>query len=377
MSRRLGFVALAGLGLPAMAGAQEYTWTVGNTPILSSQNVSYAAGGVGAPSVERDPRYTNSLVMVFEYKSANTHASCPGGIWGLGIARGTVTTTGNTTSISWAVLDGNPTLPGTNPLIEPTPGAGTYRDCVAAHPSVLWSTNANNKFMRVYFKAEDDTVPSVKGMGSALVEFNGNGTVRAVTTSPLEIPITEIFGFSSVAQLADGTYYALLQKKIAGRNAYELFDATSNSESGGWTLSATSALHPDTFLIPWALNELYSPDLFCDDTNPGDGLDEVNAWVGGRTFAPGSVVTDAGFSRATSTDAGVTWTMNATQEVAWANSDDFRHFDMVPYDGANGLDFLLFYSDRDPATLKPQIEFGHSAATLNFAATSIRDGRCP
>lgn len=363
---------------PSAASAQEYTWTVGNTAILSSANVAYAPNGVGGPSVERDPRYSNSLIMVFEYRSAATHPSCPGGIWGLGIARGTVSTAAGTTSISWAVIDGDPSQPGINPLIEPTPGAGTYRDCVAAHPSVLWSTNANNKFMRVYFKAEDDTVPTVTGLGAALVEFNGNGTVRTVTTNPLQIPISDTFGFASVIRRESGTYAALIQKKIPGRNAYELFTATSPTEIGGWTLSATPSLTPDVQAIPWALNELYTPDLFCDDTDPTDGVSELNAWVGGRTFAPGSVVTDAGFSRATSWDGGVSFTMDPTQEVAWANSDDFRHIEMVGYDAPTGLEFLLFFSDKNPGNGgRPQIEFGYTAPTLSFSATQIRDGHCP
>lgn len=358
--------------------AEAFTWTQLAVPVLSmpggggTTTVPYALG-VGAPAVTKDVKAGNRLIMAFEAKITNGNPVDPlcgaGGTWAIGLAS-------SADGQSWSVIDADGGAAGVGPLLKPNPTSGiTSHDCVMAQPSVLWSSAANNKEMWVYYKAQDNVGGNFTGVGVMLVKFLGNGNFQSVTDHGVVLPITGVFGYSDVMQREDGTFYMLVQIKRGGLNKYDLFDATAPAETGPWTLSATAAMTPEDFNYTWAMTELTSPDLFCQDDVPGDGIDEIHAWVMGRTLVSGAV-TSAGMGEAVSLDDGIVYSMQDPPEVAWANSSSFRHWSTVQLNKL-GVQHFLRYTSEIGTAQDPRILFAYTDALPGFAYSQVVDDRCP
>ena len=133
---------------------------------------SYMVNGVGAPSVAFDSRRGRYL-MAFEVRLPETAEHCPQGLWGLGLAH-------SADGIHWVT--------GDRPLLRPR--EGTFYECVAAHPSVVY--NEPNDSLYVFYKSEQGEEACAEedlswgcsrytGVGRARVRFGGGaGMPRAV-----------------------------------------------------------------------------------------------------------------------------------------------------------------------------------------------------
>lgn len=349
-------------------GVDSSNWTVDPNVLLSDVSAPYAPNGIGSPAVVHDTK-NNRLVMVFEYLSSVSDSSCPGGVWGLGLAS-------STDGATWTVIDGNASAgDGISPLYEPTPGDGTFRSCVTAHPTALWTTDKNNKSMRVYYKAQQGTdacdaaVPSwgcnqFTGVGDMKVSFKGNGNVESVThTANLDLVISEEFGYPNVIQREDGQYVMLVQKKIPNVKQWNLYQATSSSENSGWS---SLALAHSAGQYSWGTHELFSPDMMCMD----DG--SISSFTGGRTIGSGGAITDAGWSVATSLDGGASWSQDATRQFSWSGSNEWRHWTSLRL--ANSDDYLVWWTEKNASTGHLQIRRAYTTSSWNLS--DLVDDRC-
>lgn len=358
--------------------AEAFTWTQLSTPVLSAPGgggittVPYALG-VGAPAVVMDQKTGNRLVMAFEAKLSNGASTDPlcgtTGTWGIGIA---TSADGQT----WSVLDVDGGVAGVGPLLRPNPNAGTTsHDCVMAQPAVLWSATANQKEVWIYYKAQDNAGANFTGIGALVMKFFGNGNFQSVTDHGVVLPITSTFGYSDVMQREDGTFYMLVQIKRTGINRFDLFDATAPTEIGPWTLATSAAMMPEDFNYSWASTELASPDLFCQDDDPTDGVDELHAWVMGRTLVRGAV-TSAGMGEAASLDNGATYVLQDPAEVTWTGNSALRHWSTVQLDKGGTQHFLRYTSELGSAQ-DARVLFAYTDTSPAFAYNQIVDDRCP
>mgnify|MGYP001583823648 CR=1 FL=1 len=350
-------------------GVDSANWTVDPNILLSDVSVPYAPNGIGSPSVVRDSKQ-NRLMMVFDYQSAVVNANCPGGVWGLGLAT-------SLDGASWSVIDGNSsTSDGISPLYQPTPSDGTFRSCVTAHPSALWTADSNKKSMRVYYKAQQGTdacntaAPSwgcnqYTGVGDMKVSFKGNGGVESVAhTANLDLVISEEFGYPNVIQRAsDDQYVMLVQKKIPNVKQWNLYQTTSVSENSGWgSLALAQSSGPHS----WNTSEVFSPDMMCMD----DG--SLMSFTGGRTLNASWAITEAGFSEATSVDDGATWTQDATRQFSWSGGNEWRHWTALRV--ANSDDYLIWWTEKNATTGHLQIRRAYT--TSSWSLSGLVDDRC-
>ncbi|HHO53791.1 MAG TPA: hypothetical protein ENK18_23690 [Deltaproteobacteria bacterium] len=321
--------------------------------------VLWASESIGAPAVTYDS-IRDRFLMVFESRTPFTDASCPQGIWTLGLATSPDGTT-------WTII---PT-----PLLQPSPGSGTFYSCVAAHPAAVFSPTGNGR-MQVVFKAEQDTVGCgagpcpYTGIGRLRVLFDAQGDVSTVNVQATPIlPLTTAGGFPSIA--SDGSSYYMI---------YQSYPNVYFSQSGSFLSFPAGTLAFDVAAFggapgtadtaaagpQWVYDEFFSPSLICDDSVPFPWA----VWVGSRDTNFGAVINGA-WGKGIRTAAVADWLLATTPTKTWANDDDWRHWDMLRL--ITG-DYLMWYSKKD-ALGNNSIYFG--GTTLTFNNSDVQSRACP
>lgn len=298
------------------------------TPVLTRAAVPWTSGGVGSPAIAWDSTQ-NRYLMVFETQ-ITTNAICPQGVWGLG---GAVSDDGYTWTVSGS------------PILEPTPGDGTYFDCVAAHPTIIYDEGRRAAF--VWFKAEQNNTltctggagdPSwgceqYTGVGRARIQFNAFGGIQNVaTTAEPDLPLSGNFGFPKVVQVGTTSYMMLSQKP----DVYMATGGPLGPSDPNWALVAGPVLEHNTAL--WTEDELWNPALACTNS-----AFPFTSFVGGRQIGHGGTILTAGFGEALSPN-GIQWLLGITPIVSWAGDSDWRHWDVTR---TNAGDWILYYSSKD------------------------------
>ena len=334
------------------ANAQEVgSFTIHEDVLLAGEPGTFYAAGAGAPTVGWDG-VSERYIMVFE-TPLGTDPLCPVGVWGLGVAL-------STDGLTWNVAS--------NPIINPTPGNGSYYSCVAAHPTASFDTASNT--MLIFFKGEqgtdacDTTTPSWgcetwTGLGRILVHLNPDGSVasKSVSAEPVLV-VGQNFGFPKFVEV-DGVYNILF-------SIYpNIYRAT------GTSINALTMDDPDPILEPsktifWANQEVFNPAAACEASS---GFPYVS-YFGGRNTSEW-LITDAGWGKAISASAeGGSWFRNENAYFSWGTESDWRHWEVLL---VGTEDHLVFYSEKDGAG-KPQIRLAYT--NPDWDDSQVYDKRC-
>ncbi len=277
-------------------------------------------GGVGSPSVVFDDN-SGLFVMVFETQ-LGTDPDCPVGVWGLGLATSP---------------DGKTWTDAGGPLVQPAPTAGTYWNCVAAHPTVV---DAQSNRLTVFFKAEqgdsacDTVIPAwgcdqYTGIGRLALQWNAF-TNQYTATTPTGQPVLNVgqnFGYPKAV-------YKNAQYRLALSRRPEMLVA-SGTITSSLTVDGTAWSPGDA---PWTPDEVFNPAPVCER----DGT--FTAFVGGRSLSGGGATITAGnVGRLASTDF-LTWTLGPGPLFSTTIGDvEMRHWDVLQ---VGTTDYLMYFDDQ-------------------------------
>ncbi len=318
--------------------------------------ITFMSESISNPAVAYDS-VRDRYVMVFEARTPTVDALCPQGVWALGYATSP---------------DGLVWTPGSAPLVEPSPGSGTFWECVAAHPNVIFNAAANggNGRLTIWFKGEADTsvCPTTdacddqyRGVGKARINYNLDGTIDTVAIRASRVlPITgENFGYPHVVQ-NNGTFYMLLGKYP------DIFLATGATPNS-FTLEPDAVLEVSEYSpsVSWVQDEFFNPAITCEDSFAFP----YAAFVGGRNTDFGTVI-NGGWGKAISS-TGITWVLGVDPFFEWSSDLDWRHWDMLR---VSGNDYLVWYDQKDGAG-NLSIFFASTLATWNNA--DVYSKACP
>ena len=344
-------LVVAWVSLPRGAAGQTFSYR--SSAVLSPQSgLTWASESVGAPSVAYDTVH-DRFIMAFEARTPTTDADCPQGVWALGLAT-------STDGISWTVRS--------TPLIEPSPGDGTYYSCVAAHPAAVFRA-VNNGELYVLFKAEqdEDTCTSgcpYKGLGGVKVVFNASGNVSNVV-----IASSPVLSFSGPGGhpsfVKDGNNFKLLYQRYP--DIYRTQSTNINSFSTGLVTFDASYDWAGNESVGWEYDEFKSPSVLCDDSVAFP----FAAWVGSVDTNFGEVVA-GGWGKAISS-SGASWDLSTSAIETWSDDDSWRHWDMLRLTTG---DYLVWYSKKDSSG-DSAIYFGGTPTNLSFNNSDVESRICP
>jgi hypothetical protein len=346
-----------GLLLPGVALAQAPGSFVLNGPPVLEPNplITYMSESIANPSVAYDT-IRDRYLMVFEARTPTVNAACPQGVWALGYATSP---------------DGLVWTPSNIPLLNPTPGSGTYHECVAAHPNVIFNPAANggNGRLVVWFKGEEDNSicggtgscdQQYTGVGRMRVNYNlaGNITSTTVKATPVLDSGDANFGYPHVVQ-NNGTFYMLF-----GR--YPDILVATGATTGLFVADPIPALELAEYAgtIPWVEDELFNPATVCEDNI----IFPFSAFVGGRNTNFGAVINGGWGSGISST--GLSWVLGIDPFFEWSDDLSWRHWDVLR---ANN-DYLVWYDQKDGSG-NNSIYFASTTTTWNNA--DVYSKSCP
>lgn len=335
---------------PSALAQDVGSFTVHEDVLIAGEPGTFYEAGVGAPTVVWDG-VSSRYIMIFE-TPLGTDPLCPVGVWGLGVAL-------STDGVNWNVAP--------NPVVEPTPGDGSYYSCVAAHPSASFDTETNT--MLIFFKGEQGTdacdsetptwgCETWTGLGRMLVFLNDDGTVRSRSLSAEPVlTVGQNFGFPKFVEV-DGVYNILFS---IYPNIYRATGTTINS----LTMDPEPILEPSKTLF-WANQEVFNPAAACEASS---GFPYVS-YFGGRNTSSW-LITDAGWGKAisASADSG-SWFRNENPYFSWGNESDWRHWEVLL---VGTSDHLVFFSEKD-ASGKPQIRLAYT--NPDWDDSQVYDKRC-
>ncbi len=311
---------------------------------FDTSDVPWTPGGVGSPSVVFDSS-SGLFVMVFETQ-VGTDPDCPVGVWGIGLATSP---------------DGKTWTDAGGPLVQPAPGAGTYWNCVAAHPTVV---DRSSSFLTVFFKAEQGdsacdsgTQPwgcdQYTGVGQLALFWTGTEYLATPPNSQPVLNVGQNFGYPR-AVFADGEY------KVALSQRPDMLVA-----SGTITSLAVDATAWSPGDAPWTPDEVYNGAPVCES----DG--SFAAFVGGRVLT-GTSIDEGNVGRITSTDF-IHWSLGAGPLFSTGVGDvEMRHWDVLP---VGTTDYLLYFSDQTGPGGTNRVGLAQTSA--GWAPASVHSKVCP
>jgi hypothetical protein len=315
----------------------------------SSDADSYMVNGVGAPSVAFDSRRGRYL-MAFEVRLPETEDYCPAGVWGLGLAH-------SADGIEWKTSD--------RPLLRPR--EGTFYECVAAHPSVVY--NEANDSLYVFYKSEqgDEACSEEErpwgcsrytGVGRARVGFGGGaGMPRSINIlgEPV-LPRATNMGFPRFVRQGDTNYLMFTEPpnaQIAVSTTFRDFE-----------VAADVAIPVSAAPASWAEDELFNPAVVCEDSEEFP----FKAFIGGRNVDGSSLILGGwGVAIASSPTS---WFLGAEPVVEWSSDTDWRHWDVLR---VGSDDYLVYFSEKGEDN-KPRIRLALTSET--WTDEGIDDKRC-
>jgi len=313
---------------------------------FDTDDVPWTTGGIGSPSVAFD-NASGLFVMVFETQ-IGTHADCPVGVWGIGLATS---------------ADGKTWTDAGGPLVQPAPGSGLYWDCVAAHPTLVDRSSGN---LTMFFKAEqsdtacDSGTPTwgcdqYTGIGRLALSWN-SGLGEYLATVPHPVPVLAVgqnFGYPR-AVFADGEY------KVALSQRPDMMVASGTATNLG--IDATAWSPGDA---PWTPDEVYNAAPACEV----DGT--FTAFVGGRQLT-GYTIDAGNVGRLASTNF-VTWNLGPGPLFSTMVGDvEMRHWDVLP---VGTTDYLLYFSDQTGPGGTNRVGLAQTAA--GWSTASVQSKVCP
>ena len=313
---------------------------------FDTSDVPWTTGGVGSPSVVWDDSAGGRFVMVFETQ-LGTHPDCPVGVWGIGLAT-------SPDGITWTDAGG--------PLIQPAPGANTYWNCVAAHPTII----DRGSVLTVFFKAEQTTTAcdggpqpwgcdQYTGVGQLAVFWN-NAAGEYLAVPPNTSPVLNVgqnFGYPR-GVYAGGEYKVSLSRRP------DMLVASGTISS--LSVDGTAWVPGDA---PWTQDEVYNPAPVCESTG------DFAAFVGGRDLV-GTAIDEGYVGRLSSTDF-LTWNLDAGPVFSTTVGDvEMRHWDVLP---VGTTDYLLYFSDQTGPGGTNRV--GLAQTTAGWIPASVQSKVCP
>jgi hypothetical protein len=340
-------------GLLAAAAHAQDSFTI-QPEILIEANAAFGDGhltnGAGAPTVFWDS-FHSQYVMIYESRLPETDPNCTVGKWGLGVAF-------SDDGVDWD--------PRTTRLLNPL--TNSFYECVVAQPTAFQVLTG---YAVIYFKSEqgadacDVTTPSwgcnrFTGVGRMLMYFNADGSVKKTvvdTTPKLNIQVES--GRPKVTYKVN-KYYLMHERRPA------IWTATASTIAVKFT-GASETMTPGD--VAWAPDEFFNPAVICEDaadfpltTYPGGKL------LDGEVPA---LISEANMGKAVSAD-GFSWLFNADPYFTWDDELQFRHWEVLRFIDNSG--YLLYFSEKDPATGNPRIRIGTTTDT--WSGSNIHAKRC-
>lgn len=340
--------------LAAPANAQALSWQFVAGAVLSpNPGDPFVANSIGSPTVVYDS-LRGRLLMQFETVTSATDPNCPAGIYGIGGAT-------STDGISWTYF------PGVS--LSPTPGSGTYWQCVTAHPTNLFNSTTGNGRLLTWFKAQQGTVAcpgpawgctDVTGIGHmrSIFDAAGNVTTRTVSASPVWASSNAAFP----KMTRDGNLFRLVLQVYP-----DVWMGTSTVPNS-FSPSPTLTLAEMQAAVAYAQNELFNPSLICDD----DPAFPDAMFVGARDTNAAGVV-EGGWSKAMLDPIGGSWILDTTPQQTWLGNDEWRHFDVHKLN--TGTDEYVVWFDEKDAAGNNFIRFG--GTDISITGADLVSKACP
>jgi hypothetical protein len=340
------------------ANAQALAWSFVAGSVLSPDPaIAFMSQSIASPTVAWDSNRARFL-MLFESRTTVVDPNCPAGVWAIGVAT-------SPDGITWT--------PRTNPILNPTPGSGTYYQCVAAHPTMLYNSNGNGTVVG-WFKAEQGTVVApcpawgcgnATGIGRVRVVLNAAGTPlsTSVSATPVWASNGLTIGFPKMTKVGNDFRMAL--------QVYPDIWTAESTNLNSFSPSVALTVAEMQTAVSYAQDELFNPSTICNDD---PALVFPNAmFVGARDTAFGAVV-DAGWSKAMLDQVSLTYFLETTPQQTWTNNNEWRHFDVHKLN--TGTDeYVVWFDEKDPATGNLSIRFG--GTDIAISGTDLVSKVCP
>ena len=338
--------ALISLILATSSTANAQTFTRDANWHLAPQAGTYTENGIGSPTVVFREKHSD-YVMFFESRIANADTNCSVGTWG----------------ISWATSPD-----GFNWTVAPTQQfpntAGTYYECVAAHPYAVMDDNGDD--IHLWFKGEQGTAACDAGVkawgcqqytGVGYAKFDQNLNFVLASPSPVLLETLK-FGIPAVVR-KDDTWYMMVARYPS------FYLATSTAPDSGWSLANGGAPVMQPGVTTWAQDELFNPAMVCDDRPDFP----FTTWFGVRNYATTWPVIDAGgWGNAISNDS-LFWFLGSVSAFSWTGNEKWRHWDAIKA----GEDTLVWFSEKQNGIN----HVGFASTTPNWNKADLQTRLCP
>jgi hypothetical protein len=327
-------LSMLAAALSTSAQAQD-SFTV-HPDFLHAEAGTWYDSGLGAPSVAWD-RDRARFVMVFESMTAPPDERCPEGAWSLGLAQ-------SADGHDWSVRDAA--------LVVPSDG--THISCGARHPALLKAGGT----WHVWFtslQAEDACAAAEPRWGCTTRPGIGHAQLGAGGARLTEGPVL-------VGEFAQPTVigsHGQLEMLVVDNG--DLLGAVS---SDGRTWSIDTADNLNAGVTSWALSELYSPVLLCDDRDDY----EYTLYFGGQTWGA-DAMESAGWGRAVSDEADFWFIDPMGAFFEYVDEGAWLDFDVVQA----GEHALMWFSELDELG-RPQI--GRATTTEAWDPATLSDRMC-